>query len=152
MPATTEPDAALLSATRDEAHPACIVCSRAHQCGLRLTFRVLNGGAVEADVPCGAAYEGYVDVMHGGMVCCLLDGAMTNCLFARGLTGVTAKLEVRFRHPVQVDRSANVRAWVVRSARPVHVLKAEVSQDGQLKAEATGTFMEKPTEELTAQR
>ncbi|MGC9455073.1 MAG: PaaI family thioesterase [Phycisphaerae bacterium] len=149
MRATTEADAGVLSETRDAVHPACIVCTHAHECGLGLRFRVLEDGAVEAAVPCQSAWEGYMDVLHGGVVCCLLDGAMTNCLFARGLTGVTAKLEVRFRHPVTVERSASVRAWVVRSGRPVHVLRAHVVQDGRVKAEATGTFMEKRPEELS---
>ncbi|MFW6066613.1 MAG: acyl-CoA thioesterase domain-containing protein [Planctomycetota bacterium] len=152
MPATTEPDTALLSATRDTAHPACIVCSHAHECGLGLRFRVLPDGSVDADMPCNAAFEGYVDVVHGGVVCCVLDGAMTNCLFARGLTGVTAKMELRFRHSVMVNRPAAVRAWPVRTTGSVHVLRARLVQDGEVKAEATGTFMEKEPKELTAQR
>jgi len=43
----------------------------------------------------------------------LLDAAMTHCLFARGVQGVTAKLDVKFRHPVRVGVQANVRARVV---------------------------------------
>jgi acyl-coenzyme A thioesterase PaaI-like protein len=95
--------------------------------------------------------EGYVDVLHGGVICCLLDGAMTNCLFAMGRTCVTAKLNVRFRHPVRVCRPATVRARLERGNRPLYAMRACVMQDGQVMAEGTGKFMEKPPGSLTGE-
>jgi len=73
----------------------------------------------------------------------LLDGAMTNCLFAHGEQGITGELKVRFRHPVVTDRPAVVRAWIDRSLPPFHVLRAELIQDDWVKAKATGKFVER---------
>jgi acyl-coenzyme A thioesterase PaaI-like protein len=97
---------------------------------------------VQATFDCTKAYEGYSDVLHGGVVSALLDGAMTNCLFAHGHPGVTAEITVRFRHPVHTGKTATVRAWIERCARPLHVLGAELAQEGEVKATARGKFME----------
>jgi acyl-coenzyme A thioesterase PaaI-like protein len=36
-------------------------------------------------------------MLHGGVISSILDGTMTNCLFAHGTVAVTAELRVRFR-------------------------------------------------------
>jgi acyl-CoA thioesterase FadM len=82
-------------------------------------------------------------MMHGGIISLLLDGAMTNCLFARGLTGVTAKMELVYRHPVRAGSGVTVRAWIERARHPVYRLKAHLLQDGQTKATANGIFMDR---------
>jgi uncharacterized protein (TIGR00369 family) len=138
----TEPAQDTLREMRDRAHPNCVVCSTARGRGLRLEFRASEDGSVQATFDCQKAHEGYANVMHGGMVAALLDGAMTNCLFAHGHPGVTAEITVRFRQPVCTGTTATVRAWIERCARPLHVLGAEVTQGGEVKATARGKFME----------
>ena len=64
----------------------------------------------------------------------LLDGAMTNCLFAHGQAAVTAELTVRYRHPVATQRPALLRAWIEESRAPLRVIAAEITQGGQIKA------------------
>ncbi len=67
---------------------------------------------------------------------------MTNCMFARGISALTAELTVRYRHPLVVGVSAEVRAWVEQSTPPLHLLKAEIVQAAQVKSTARGKFME----------
>jgi uncharacterized protein (TIGR00369 family) len=138
----TEPAQDTLRTMRVRSHPNCVVCGAANGRGLRLEFHASGDGSVEARFDCQKAYEGYMDVLHGGVVAALLDGAMTNCLFAHGHPGLTAEITVRFRHAVYTGAPATVRAWIERCAPPLHVLTAEVSQDGQLKATARGKFLE----------
>ena len=90
------------------------------------------------------SFEGYAGWVHGGVIASLMDGAMTNCMFAQGVPVVTAELNVRFRHPVATDKAATVRAWVDQSSPPLYLLKAEVAQAEQIKATACGKFMEYP--------
>ncbi len=143
MSATTESEATLLQRTRNAAHPRCIVCSLGSSCGLGLRFTPRSDGSVRAIFECSRRWQGYDGVLHGGVTSSLLDGAMTNCLFARGIVAVTAEMRVRFRHPVELDTAAEVRAHVSRSQSPLHVVEAEVVQGGKVKATATGKFMEK---------
>ena len=100
-------------------------------------------GVVEAAFACQGVFEGYPATLHGGIICTLLDGAMTNCLFAHGHAAVTAELKVRFRHPVLTERPARVRAWIASSLRPLHELAAELVQEEQVMATAHGRFLEK---------
>jgi acyl-coenzyme A thioesterase PaaI-like protein len=96
-------------------------------------------------------FEGYPDMLHGGIICALLDGAMTNCLFAHGHAAVTAELKVRFRHPVVTKRPARVRAWIAKTFHPLHEMVAELVQEEQVMATARAKFVERPrTQRLRA--
>jgi acyl-coenzyme A thioesterase PaaI-like protein len=117
-----------------------------------LEFVLLTDGSVQAAFDCGEAFQGYPGLLHGGIVCSLLDGAMTNWLYAHGQRGVTGELKVRFQDPVTTGHKAIVRAWIDYSSPPLHVLKAELIQDEQVKANATGKFMEHAFFELRQRR
>ncbi len=138
----TEPAEAELQQTRARAHSNCVVCSPANSRSLHVEFAASRGGGVQADFDCDEAFEGYAGMLHGGVVASLLDGAMTNCMFARGIGAVTAELTIRFRHPVAVGTAATVYARIDRSSPPLHLLSAEIVQDGEAKAIALGKFME----------
>jgi len=122
-------------------HPNCVVCSPDRLWGLALQFVAGADDTVVAEFELDQAVEGYVGWPHGGITASVLDGAMTNWLFAHGLTGVTAELKVRFRHPVILDEPATVTACLKSVSHPLYVLEAHIAQNGQLKARATGRFM-----------
>lgn len=128
--------------TRQAEHSHCIVCGQSSQCGLGLRFAARPGGGVEARFECQAHMQGYDGVLHGGITSSLLDGAMTNCLFARSLVAVTAEIKVQYRHQITLDRPMIVSAHVTRSHAPLHVVEANIVQDECVKAKATGKFME----------
>lgn len=128
---------------RARLHPRCVVCSPDNPCGLCLRF---TGGAddtVVAEFELDHAVEGYVGWPHGGITSAVLDGAMTNWLFAHGLTGVTAELKVRFRHPVVLGEPAVVTARLKNASHPLYELEAGIIQGGQLKVCAIGRFVHK---------
>ena len=127
---------------RREEHPHCVVCGRAIENGLGLEFRAVGDDAVEAEFASQRVLEGYPLVLHGGVICALLDGAMTNCIFAAGTAAMTGDLHVRFRKPVAAIGSATVRAWIEASSPPLYKLAAHLEQDGEIKATATARFME----------
>lgn len=137
-----EPTQEPLDQTGEHAHARCAVCMRGHQTGLRLRFTLQDDGSVEANFPCNAVFEGYRGILHGGIAAAILDGAMTNCLFAHGVVAVTAAMTVRFRSPVQVGRPLTARAWMTGAHKPLYEVRAELVQQGQVKATATGKFME----------
>ncbi len=127
--------------TRRCAHPGCVVCNEGNEHGLRLDFKLNHDGAVTAEFALNKLFEGYPAMLHGGIICMILDGAMTNCLFAHDCVAVTGDLHVRFRHPVHTNQPAVVRAWIHRSVSSFYEMKAEISQNGQLTTTAVGKFM-----------
>src|SRR5690606_26711624 len=94
--------------SRARQHPRCFVCSAANPYGLRLVFCLDDSGATTAEFSFDARHEGYPGVVHGGIAACVLDGAMTNCLFRQGISAYTADLQVRYRHPLLVNCPAVV--------------------------------------------
>lgn len=126
------------------AHPNCVVCAPSNAVGLGLIFHATDDGGVEATFGCSRQFEGYAKVLHGGVIASILDGAMTNCLFAHGLVAVTAELKIRFRHQVAVDVPATIRAWIPESHGRLHQVKAQLVQESQVKVVASGKFMEQP--------
>jgi uncharacterized protein (TIGR00369 family) len=109
-----------------------------------LEFELTADGGVTATFGCEKAFEGFTDLVHGGIITSLLDGAMTNCIFAHGYVAVTAELTVRFEHPVDVGKPVTVRARIDKMYRPLHITSAEVVQGHEIKATATAKFMECP--------
>ena len=139
-----EPTQQSLDRTSQHAHPRCVVCTRVQQAGLGLRFRLQDDGTVEARFACNAAYQGYSGVLHGGIAAALLDGAMTNCLFAHGVAAVTAEMTARFRSPIRLGSPLTARAWLSRAHKPLYGVQAELVQEGQVKATAAGKFTERP--------
>lgn len=121
-------------------HPACMVCGARSRSGLGLRFDKQPDGSVVGRFACDANYQSYPDRMHGGVVSMLLDAAMTNCLFAHRIQAVTAKLSIRFRHPVKLGMEATIQAWLVDQSPPLYVLKAELRQGDQTCALADAKF------------
>ena len=124
-------------------HPHCVVCSPDNPCGLCLHFEARDDDTVTAEFELDQSVEGYIGWPHGGITAAVLDGAMTNWLFAHGLTGVTAQLNVRFRHPVRLKEPTTVTARLQRASHPLYILEARITQDSQLKVRAVGWFLHK---------
>jgi acyl-coenzyme A thioesterase PaaI-like protein len=129
--------------TFDHSHRACVVCGSDNQNGMHICFHLWQDGSVVADYLCGDEYQGYPQMLHGGIIATLLDGAMTHCLFAHNIVAVTAELTVRYLSPVQTENSVTIRAWIEKSSPRLHVLAAELIQNGETKAKATAKFSKK---------
>jgi uncharacterized protein (TIGR00369 family) len=129
---------------RNLVHPKCVVCSFGNGNGLHLEFDVADDGSITATFQCDEAFEGYPGVLHGGVISSILDGAMGNCMFARGQAAVTVEMTTRFRHPVTTCREATVSARIIRTSHPLYLLEAEIIQDGEIKATAKGKFYDQP--------
>lgn len=127
--------------TQAEAHPFCFVCSGSNPMGLALRYESQLDGSVSSSFLGNCALEGYSGLLHGGLIATLLDGAMTHCLFARGLRGLTAELTVRYHERVAASEEVFLRAWLEDDAHGLYQLRAELTQGGVVKAGAIGKFM-----------
>jgi uncharacterized protein (TIGR00369 family) len=131
----------LLDTTRRSAHGGCLFCGSQNPIGFKLDFHAREDGSVHAVFPCGDPLQSYPGTLHGGVVAALLDSAMTNCLFARGVVAVTADLAVRFLSPARPGHPVEVTAAVTRVRGALYYLRAELTQGGTLAARAQATFM-----------
>ena len=142
-PPPVAPDRAQIDLVNNqtEAHPFCFVCSGSNPMGLALRYAPQPDGSVSAKFLGNSALEGYSGWLHGGVIAAMLDGAMTNCLFARGVRGLTAELKVRYHESVAASEEVLLYAWLEDDAHGLYQLRAELKQGGVVKACAAGKFM-----------
>ena len=126
-------------------HAGCFACDAQEPGALGLVCTLQEDGSVTGTLEPRAWMHGYPDRLHGGLVATLLDSAMTQCLFAHGISAVTATLYVRYRQAVMLDQPLHVRAHLEKRDRRVYDLGAELSQQGRCCASAQAKFMTKPT-------
>jgi acyl-coenzyme A thioesterase PaaI-like protein len=126
-------------------HQNCFVCSKSNHRGLQLDFHYdENDTCVFSEFQLDEWSQGYKGIPHGGIISAVFDGAMGNCLFAQDVTAVTAELKIRFRHALELEKYAIVKAWIKSNSNTLYILEAEIVQGGQIKASATGKFVSKP--------
>jgi uncharacterized protein (TIGR00369 family) len=119
----------------------CFACGRANPKGLHLAFR-FEGDDYVCDFTPAKEYQGWTDIVHGGIVATVLDEVMTRLLWEKGLNAVTAELHIRLKRPVPVGQSATARARLIGSRRRIYETEAELTlADGTLAATAHGKFM-----------
>jgi len=133
-------DSTIRAQTARKMHPDCVVCSADDPLGLGIAFDSGPDGTTSATIQDGAWLQGYPDQLHGGIISMLFDAAMTHCLFAHGLSGVTASLHVRFLQPVIPDRPVTVSARVKRQKSCLHLLEGTLQQDGEVRSTAEAKF------------
>ncbi len=103
----------------------------------------MRPGCVQACFDCPASLQSYDGILHGGIICLLLDAAMTNCGFSLGRSLVTGDLQVRFLHPVPIGESVCVESWVDDESHVLQIVRAKITLNGQMMARAVGKFVDK---------
>ena len=120
----------------------CIGCGPRAALGLHMEFAAVDDGAVESCITVGPTFQGWRDVVHGGIVALLLDEAMAYAAAAHGVVGVTGDLKMRFRKAVPVGVPLRVRAKVAWQRRNVLGIEASVrDESGTLLAAGEGSFV-----------
>lgn len=122
-------------------HDHCFACGKLHPAGLGLRFTADASGAVSAFWQPSSFYQSYPDRLHGGVVSTLLDCAMVNALFARGVSGVTAELHVRYLRAASPSERLWITGRVVSQRHSLYSCEAEVFQESLPVARATAKFM-----------
>ncbi|RJQ38971.1 MAG: PaaI family thioesterase [Dehalococcoidia bacterium] len=118
----------------------CFGCGKDNPIGLKLEFR-WNGEVARAEFTPDERHQGWSNIVHGGIITCLLDEALNYPPYFVGLPCLTAKMEVRLRRPVMVGEPLVLIASIVRKNRRLVETRASLELgDGTIAAEATGTM------------
>ena len=124
----------------------CFACGRANPIGLHLDYEVARERAEARFVP-QREHTGYDGYVHGGILTALLDETMGWAIFHQGVWGVTTRITVAFRHPVEVGGELVVTGTVIKQTRRAVETHGEVrGASGRLLTEADATFLVMPEE------
>ena len=123
----------------DDRNQMCFVCGRDNPIGLKLNFREEDNQYV-SQFTAGSEHQGYDGVVHGGIISTLLDEIMARYIYAKGLHAVTARLEVRYRHPTPIGQPLRIVGWIVRERGKLYELAGEIRlADGTVTADGKAT-------------
>lgn len=90
----------------------CFVCGDKNQCGLKVDF-FDEQGVTKAEYHASSAFEGYKDVLHGGIISALLDEVMIKAVLARDILAVTGSIEVKFKQPVKIGEKLTLEGKIL---------------------------------------
>lgn len=118
----------------------CFGCGSANPAGLKLSFD-WDGRQATATFVAQEKYQGWPGMVHGGILCTILDEAISWAAHYARATGVTGKLAIRLKHPVRIGEKLRISATITENSRKLCLSKAEVTlPDGTCAAEAEGTI------------
>jgi uncharacterized protein (TIGR00369 family) len=118
----------------------CFGCGQKNPIGLKLNFG-WDGKVARAEFTPNKLHQGWAGVVHGGIISCLLDEAMSYAALFSGVNSLTARMQTRFRRPLQIDELLIITASLTKKTRKLVEAKAEMSlKDGTLVADSTATM------------
>ena len=118
----------------------CFACGRSNPIGLKLIFH-FDGDEYVTTFEVRRVYQGWVGIAHGGLVATVLDETMTRMLWEKDIDSVTARLNVRYHHPVRVGDLLQVRGRITRMRPPLIEMAAVAISKGVVVAEAAASSM-----------
>ena len=115
----------------------CFGCGHNNPIGLKLNF-TRDGDTLRAEFTPDKLYQGWPGLVHGGILYCLLDEAMSNAAYAEGVTCLTAIMTTRLRQPVEVEVPLVITARITKHRRKLIETTGKVClKDGTVVAEGT---------------
>jgi uncharacterized protein (TIGR00369 family) len=120
----------------------CFACGELNEIGLHLALKFgENTCHVELAVP--EKFEGWEGLVHGGIVCTILDEVMAWALIDHDSWGVTARMSVDFKRPVLVGQPIRAEGWIRESKRRLHRTAGQIvdAETGAVLATAEATYV-----------
>jgi len=105
----------------------CFGCCPENDFGLKLKFTE-NGEYIECDWTPESYFQGYKNILHGGIQASLLDEIAGWAVSVKqGSAGVTSHLDVRYKKPVRVDEGPiKLRARIIKVEKRITTVEAEL--------------------------
>ncbi len=120
----------------------CFACGPRNPIGLKLDFH-FDGEDYVTTFEVRPEYQGWRGLAHGGLLATVLDEVMTRLLWAKEITTVTGRLEVRYRQPAPVGSVLEIRGRITRRRSPLIETEATATlPEGKVVAEARAVSME----------
>ena len=119
----------------------CFVCGRKNPIGLKLNF-LFDGKTIKTEFIAQKEHQGYMNIVHGGIISTLLDEAMVKLAIEMGMPEVTAKMDIRLKKALGIGEKITVSAEILKDTRKILEACAKaVTKDGAIIAEAKGKLI-----------
>ena len=129
---------------RVENNNRCFACGKENPMGLQISPDITSDGR-QVKIECTPPdhFQGWANVVHGGILSTLLDEAITYVGIASfDGPAVTAQLEVRFKKPAMAGDKLIVTASRVKMSKRLIAVEAHIdSERGERIVEGSGKVM-----------
>ena len=127
----------------------CFACGELNEAGLHLVLHT-DAQSCWTELAVAPAFQGWEDVVHGGILCTILDEVMAWAVIGRDTWGVTARMAVDFKRPVAVGQALRAEGFVVGGGRRLFRTEGRIldAASGAVLAAATGTYVAAPPARL----
>ncbi len=122
----------------------CFVCGRDNPQGLKIKVKLFpEEMAAETELALPREYQGWAEVIHGGILSTLLDEMMAQAVWHFAGPGLTLNMEVRFHHPLKPDEAIRVRGVLTTANGSRRTAEAAItrSRDNRKIASAKSRFL-----------
>ena len=121
-------------------YPYCFVCGDKNKIGLKVEF-FYDEGKAKAQYTPTPEFEGYKDILHGGILSALLDEVMIYSIIALGIITVTVQIEVKFKKPAKIGETLLLEGQITEDKGKILLTEGRIfKQDGTSVAESKGKF------------
>ena len=123
----------------------CFACGELSEIGLHLQLD-LQPGRCSTALVIPRQFEGWEGIVHGGILCTILDEVMAWSLVSNDNWGVTARMSVDFRKPVTVGQGVRAEGWITEDRRRIQLTAGRIvdAETGVELATAQATYVAAP--------
>ncbi|MEO3783032.1 PaaI family thioesterase [Actinocorallia sp. B10E7] len=102
----------------------------------------LEDGSVRTGFTLNTVYEGPPGLVHGGVSAMIMDQLLGLAANGRGVSGLTATLEMRYRRPTPLGEPLTAEARIDRvEGRRTHAVGRILNAEGKVTIEAAAVFV-----------
>ena len=135
--------------------PNCFVCGKDNPHGLQTIFKLDGKDRVKAEFFPQPWHEGGGGVLHGGLVCALLDDAMATLINGTlGVAASTVSLEIRMSRPVKLtEKKIIIKSELIdkNERHRLYFARATIElPDGTILASGQGKFLKDKNPQLAS--
>lgn len=124
-----------------EFHKNCFACGKSVKNGLNLKFKLLEENTLYGEFKIHKSYQGYDNILHGGIISTILDCSMINLFYMKkGIELKTVKLKILFRQPIPIGKTIIIKAFSDKAIRHFYKAKSQIILGNKVFAEAEGYF------------
>ena len=119
----------------------CFVCGPKNPIGLKLKFS-FDGKTIKTEFIPRKEHQGYMNIVHGGIIATLLDEAMVKLAIEMGMPAVTAQIDIRLKKALRVGEKIIVTSEILKNTKKILTAYAQaVTDDNVVIADAGGKLI-----------
>jgi uncharacterized protein (TIGR00369 family) len=118
----------------------CFICGDKNPFGLNVEFHQKDGKVV-GEYVVQERFQGYKNILHGGILSSLLDEVMIKSILAQNILTLTCEIKVRFKKPVKIGQRLLLEGKSTENRSKIIFAEGKIiNEDGETLATAEGKF------------